>query len=304
RRSRTPLPDAAAGDKGRWSARFSGPRRSDGAWVQAILHETQRGARALGVGSAVHVAVIAVVSAMLVCAYLSIDPAWLHLRSEAAGVDQIGRNGADAAESALPARLHRTSDGIAIWGTLLTYAFVLSMFTLSSPFLPALGVIHPISRARRARVVWLATQVQEGAILIALLGVSVVVAACFAMLSGEDQREGLMLRAAAAVAAWAAMPLGRWTRLRCIESISTPTAALAPAADPASPRFLAASLLSAALVIGGAVLLGAIWQQSRDASAGERIVIATLSVGAIAAVRWLWLRALIRFHRRRDLPPS
>lgn len=277
---------------------FSGVRRSDGAWARAFLHETVGPVRGGMIGQAIGSAL----ATLGVCVLVN-----LYFAANLSGGGTAGSTGAALSEhtvisaplgEAVSERLGRGQ----IFGAVFPVALVLSMFTLGSPVLPRLSVVHPLSRPRRARILWLMTQQQEGLILLALLAVFAAATALASVLTMHDWWRMGGLWMLAAVAGWVVLPLGRWVRLGLVDAdgvVSTATML-----DVRTPRFILAACANAVAVVGGAFLVFSLWRASRELPDVGRVLVAIASIAAIAALRWLWLVILVRYHARADLPAS
>lgn len=265
-------PFAASGTDA--AGEFQGVRRSDGDWLRALIHEvhgeTRRG---LG-GTAARWAAVMLVMGIVVQWYQYL------LRSKLPGD---------------------------VESTFLSVAVVMSMMVISAPVLPVLGANRPLSRRRLAWLLWLRTQVEEAAVLGAVLITFAAAAVVMSLLVAGDVWTPLGWWTQTLLATFALLPFARFIRLRTIDvDARVMTSNGGPyAGGPFTGGVLLGQVGTMFLLRFGAWGIVAGWHELM-------LHLATLppvaTIGACAgaalvaaAIRWWWLAALRRFLERRDL---
>jgi len=164
---------------------------------------------------------------------------------------------------------------------------------------------HPISRHRLAWVRWLGTQFEEGAAALGILLGFAALGFAASRLSGGDAWQSLLPFITATVALFTLLPVVRWMRLRLVDA-RRPARRLDAASESLDPSILMTYALSTCVLVLGAFLLPAWWEEGTRHIRAElpealHAWIPLLALVPIALLRWLWLVELRRYYRRSDL---
>ncbi|MBL8860534.1 MAG: hypothetical protein JNK02_00855, partial [Planctomycetes bacterium] len=266
-RSGTWGPAPAAPRAGR--APFTGPRRTDFDWARVALHERTGFVRGGWIDAGL-------VRGAISCAGL-LAYHWVATSNRTDGGGVIDRLLQPATESG---SLALTPLFMALW---------VSIVVMGSPSLAVHDSHRPLSRARRARVAWLGTTLEDGLHLGTLLALLSVVAFAAGRYAGADAAPSLRLWAGSAVAVFALVPFARWLRLRFLDTARTNASAVR--------QGVVTGVAVTVLVCGssGAVLL------LRAARGVPDVVLAVVGLAVLALAYAAWSMALRRHHARRDL---
>jgi hypothetical protein len=202
---------------------FTGVRRSDADWIRALLHEAYAQTRGGLLGAALRLAIAMLVFAVILQVYLG---AVAGLREKAAVT-------ADGTPSGLAWTIERVSglvsamsldrfaspiQGAGLVPTTLCVAVMMSIFVTGMPNLPALGVIRPLSRRRLGRLVWLRTQAEDAALLLAALLVFLIATALLDTLATGDPWPNYWRWVLTLASVFTLMPAARWIRLMMLDA--------------------------------------------------------------------------------------
>lgn len=242
----------------------SGTRRTDLQWALATLHETQGFQRGGWIGSALTRAAIGAVFVLV--------GQWVvasHAFPDADRIEQLGW------------LVKRNGGSITLWFVLLA---------VTAPFLPAMSTPRPLARPRQARIAWLGTLIEEGALLAALLGILAALAALVGFLRPQTSSDPSWPSwYFSTLVATALLPLARWARLRFLDTAE---------GNPGPARQgLVCGIVAGVLLLASIFALQA-WAQARPTA--QALQIAAWSL-AVVIGRGLWLAALERHMRTRDL---
>lgn len=254
------------------AARFIGVRKSNGDWLRALLHESYGAARGGLVGRSARWAIAAMVLA-----------AALHVACRSIGN-------------------LRVADDVPMQAV----AIMLGILVMGASLNPELGVNHPLSRRRRAWIVWLRTQIEELAMLVAMVVALLAMTAFIDRFGTRDAWAHLNDWAMRIVAVVSLLPLARWVRLRLVDTRqASPTRAMRVEGQDGS--LILAMSLGISVLIAGGTLLAVAWGKLHaillaSTPPSLHILAPLVVIPVIVLLRWLWLVALVRYHMRGDLP--
>lgn len=176
-------------------------------------------------------------------------------------------------------------------------ASVISVFILGTPIASPLSPLHPLSRVRRARVVWLVTQAQEWTIFGVAFVTLALASIAFSLFTDAALVHLWRQGAPVVTAILIVMPLARWGRLRMIDGRGHQVIwhELATVG-----QVVAAAAVMLPQVLGS-VLLMLLWITARAWPAPIGAIVAVGSIAVCFGVRWWWFEALRRHFARCDL---
>jgi len=288
---------------------FRGVRSSDLDWTRALLHETSGLSRGGLVGRAIRFGLATVLATVLVRGFFR---ALGNLRAVDATTGaaptpettsfttvQQGLSGfslewfvqpfASRKEEQIAVSLVAVILGAVIWSSMGSFS----------------ARRHPISRHRLAWVRWLGTQFEEGAAALGILLGFAALGFAASRLSGGDAWQSLLPFITATVALFTLLPVVRWMRLRLVDA-RRPARRLDAASESLDPSILMTYALSTCVLVLGAFLLPAWWEEGTRHIRAElpealHAWIPLLALVPIALLRWLWLVELRRYYRNSDL---
>lgn len=249
--------------------RFRGVRRSDLDWARAAWHEWKGN---LWGG---WIPTVLMQAAITFCCVLVFH--WLATSADPGTGGALVRFARDTSSTNL---LVGPAFFAALWITLIE---------LGSPALFVHGVHRPLSRARRARVAWLASSAEDllhaGSLLVLLVIAGVLLARYLTVSAGPPTGTWIGLTVATLVV----MPIGRWVRLVFLDSAH---------GNPGPVRqgvVTGVTILALSFVASG---LTVAW---REAGGFGAVWPPLVGLCAVIVTRALWFTALARHHARRDL---
>lgn len=252
------------------AAPASAPRRSDWDWARATLHESQGFVRGGWLGAGVARALIATVCMLVAHAILG----WKQFPTADAW-ERLGRSLDDAGSFFGP---HYT---LAIWVVLVC---------IGAPVFPVQDVHRPTSRARRGRIAWLVTAVEDAVFTAALLAVIVLVSVVLAILRPETRVDPSWPSWCYAVLVVVALsPLVRWARMRFLDTVR---------GNPGPVRQGIVTGIAVGVLLGVTLILHFAWVHARTPQRALHIAMVVL---VLVILRWAWFVALHRHARTRDL---
>lgn len=288
---------------------FRGVRSSDFDWMRALLRETSGLSRGGLVGGAIRFGLATVLATVLVRGFFR---AIGNLRAIDASTGvaptpetssfstvQQGLSGLSLEWFVEPfASRKEESIAVSIVVVILGAVISNSMGSLSAFRLP-------ISRHRLAWVRWLGTQFEEGAAALGILLGFAALSFAASRVSGGDTWQSLLPFITATVALFTLLPVVRWMRLRLVDA-RRPARRLDAASESLDPSILMTYALSTCVLMLGAFLLPAWWEEGTrhiraELPAAAHAWIPLLALVPIALLRWLWLVELRRYYRSSDL---
>jgi hypothetical protein len=289
--------------------RFQGTRRSDLEWVRALLHEQFGSQRGGLVGRVIRFAIATIIVTFLIRFFFH---ALAALRSEDAvtglpregwdltgvSLDWFTKSFASRQEELIATHLVAVILGTVVWNRMAA----------------SVTVRAPIARARRAWVVWLATQADEFTSFVGVLVGFSATALIVAAASGADPWPVVSRFLLVTTAVFALLPVTRWMRLRWLDARATARAldpTTAAHAESQDPRAIGIYALSMTLVTVGAILAIRLGEDAVSWLRGElpaafgastvAVVALAVCLVPVALLRWWWLVELRRFYLRNDL---
>ncbi|MFN9125297.1 MAG: hypothetical protein ACK5WD_05655 [bacterium] len=288
---------------------FRGVRSSDLDWVRALLHETSGLSRGGLVGRALRFGLATVILTVLVRGFFR---ALGNLRA----VDAT-TGAAPTPETSSFTTVQQGLSGLSLEWFVEPFASRKEESSVVSIVVVILGAViwnsmgslsafrHPISRHRLAWVRWLGTQFEEGAAALGILLGFAALGFAASRLSGGDAWQSLLPFITATVALFTLLPVVRWMRLRLVDA-RRPARRLDAASESLDPSILTTYALSTCVLMLGAFLLPAWWEEGTrhiraELPAAAHAWIPLLALVPIALLRWLWLVELRRYYRSSDL---
>jgi hypothetical protein len=288
---------------------FRGARSSDFDWVRALLHETSGLSRGGLVGRALRFGLATVLVTVLVRGFFR---ALGNLRA----VDAT-TGAAPTPETSSFTTVQQGLSGLSLEWFVEPFASRKEESIVVSLVVVILGAViwnsmgsfsalrHPISRRRLAWVRWLGTQFEEGAAALGILLGFAALGFAASRLSGGDAWQSLLPLITATIALFTLLPVVRWMRLRLVDA-RRPARRLDAASESLDPSILITYALSTCVLVLGALLLRAWWEEGTrhiraELPAALHAWIPLLALVPIALLRWLWLVELRRHYRSSDL---
>ncbi len=250
-------------------ARFEGTRRTDADWIRVALHEWNGTVRGGWVAASVARAAISSVC-ILALHYMATRKV----------------PGADSAIDRLALSIDR-SDLVAAPPFFL--ALWVSIVVIGSPALAVHDAHRPVARARRARIAWLATTVEDVLHVVLLIVLLAGVALTIEHQTAIQAATNLRVWIGSAVAVFTCVPFARWLRLAYLDTAYE---------NPGPVRQGVATGAAVILMSGGscAIVLGL-----HEARRVPELALVIAAVVVLVLTRAVWLVALKRHHARRDL---
>lgn len=252
--------------------RPAGTLRTDWDWARATLHEARGWQRGGWIGAALAGGLFFGSISVVLAVSFSGEGDWItRLAGALVAVPSTVREGLDV--------------GLAFF---LTIWF--TMGTLNTPFQPVISAQRPVSRARRARIAWLTSSIDDVLVVFAIGGA----AALFATLARALRPD---VAVAPGLSTWVphvlvlllAAPPARWARLKYLDVAR---------GQPGPVRQGVVSGITIVVLAVGCSGLATVWSRA----GGVPVVAQVLALlGVLALVHWVWFRALVRHHTRADL---